>query len=811
MQPLHDAEPTAHFADKSELDDLLTHILDEVLSASQRVRLNEILGASATARSYYLRYMAVHSALVTTAGNQSRSTLADELARFASRANEQLADSFESLAGPDIRPTLHRLQLFGSRRIRAAASLAAACLGGLIVLPIALEHGQNQPSAPAVLAQPPVIVERDSGDPRAARVTFVSPATRWRDPNGSHALESYVRAGQRLTLEQGRIELTYLSGAKLLLTGPSEFLVEATGGNLVRGELVARVPEAGHGFMIVTPHGKVIDLGTEFGVVVDDFGVSQVNVYEGRVETFPNAGGASQRNRIALTKGRGLQWTRGSILPIHARGRGYRQTALDAQPGVAAVALTGPALDEQFRGNPLNPSKWKTTGNVQSTSDGLQLRDSRENETPRLITRGEFAPSQGAVTVVCDLRFTNVQDADGASFAILTRCSDEKSKSGTPWQNMLATCVRCSLMGNPWTGDGTLEAGTKYEADRELSNISWEGFAGLQPDTTYRLKMRDDGLNVAFTVSLTSNPAVRKTIQCRSLFRGNHNQIAFEAAGRCTAVIERLQIEQDPLPGSDARELAAADGAGAAESASAGKLASNDLRDFAPPGATLVLEDSFDGSVLDAQTWSTLGEVVMQSGQLQLGQPNPEQHIDTWAPRPYLITRDEFDPAERPLTIIGKVTFAANFLHGYGGSFAVMTRSDERHGSGPGWENSILGRGIRFNFWPAALGQNRSMELFEKTAASGALLLSADRFQIDLQARSYLFRTVDDGHLVTLTLVDANNPKLRHTISHATAATTPARGHLAFESCWGSPVLLDDVKMYQGHLSSTSNASDSDK
>ena len=40
-----------------------------------------------------------------------------------------------------------------------------------------------------------------------------------------------------------------------------------------RGELVARVPEAGHGFTIETPHGKVVDLGTEFGVVVDDFGL----------------------------------------------------------------------------------------------------------------------------------------------------------------------------------------------------------------------------------------------------------------------------------------------------------------------------------------------------------------------------------------------------------------------------------------------------------------------------------------------------------------------------------------------------------
>ena len=137
-----------------------------------------------------------------------------------------------------------------------------------------------------------------------AEVTYVSNSAIWQNPNGSYAIASHVRSGQTLTLERGQIELTYLSGAKLLLTGPTEFLVQPAGGKLRRGELVARVPEAGHGFTIETPHGKVVDLGTEFGVVVDDFGVSQVSVFEGKVETFPTGTIRSTRDKIELTSGR---------------------------------------------------------------------------------------------------------------------------------------------------------------------------------------------------------------------------------------------------------------------------------------------------------------------------------------------------------------------------------------------------------------------------------------------------------------------------------------------------------------------------
>jgi hypothetical protein len=150
------------------------------------------------------------------------------------------------------------------------------------------------------------------------------------------------------------------------------------------------------------------------------------------------------------------------------------------------------------------------------------------------------------------------------------------------------------------------------------------------------------------------------------------------------------------------------------------------------------------------------------------------------------------------LTILGKATYAENYLQGYGGSFAVMTRANDERGEGPGWENSILRRGLRANFWPAAFGFDHSLEIHEKPTANTISLLAAEALQINPESRSYLFRVVDDGRSVTLTILDASNPEIRKTISHPTTPQDLTSGYVGFESCWGSPVSLDNVRIYEG-------------
>ena len=267
------------------------------------LRLNQILDADSAARRYYLQYIAVHSALTTAAGCSAVDAhMAVErmtLERFA--ACTTLTPVCE----------LETSRFTGGRRwqslIRWTVSLSAALLLAMSALWWAQRDSRSEVKSGSVADVRPENVSDGSADPGrlVAEVTYVSNSAIWQNPNGSYAIASHVRSGQTLTLERGQIELTYLSGTKLLLTGPTEFLVQPAGGKLRRGELVARVPEAGHGFTIETPHGKVVDLGTEFGVVVDDFGVSQVSVFEGKVETFPTGTVRNSRDKIELTSGRG--------------------------------------------------------------------------------------------------------------------------------------------------------------------------------------------------------------------------------------------------------------------------------------------------------------------------------------------------------------------------------------------------------------------------------------------------------------------------------------------------------------------------
>jgi hypothetical protein len=85
-------------------------------------------------------------------------------------------------------------------------------------------------------------------------------------------------------------------------------------------------------------------------------------------------------------------------------------------------------------------------------------------------------------------------------------------------------------------------------------------------------------------------------------------------------------------------------------------------------------------------------------------------------------------------------------------------------------------------FWPAALGFDHSLEIFEKPQANTISMLAAEGFQIDPLSRSYYFRIVDDGSSASLTFIDVKDEKLRKTISHPTGDAMPLSGHIGFEA-----------------------------
>jgi hypothetical protein len=96
-----------------------------------------------------------------------------------------------------------------------------------------------------------------------------------------------MRPGKVLRLQRGLAEIRFQSGAHVVLQGPAGLeLLSAKGARLLHGKLTAQVPAAAKGFQITSPHGKVVDLGTEFGMSVAADGTTDVYVFKGKVDAY---------------------------------------------------------------------------------------------------------------------------------------------------------------------------------------------------------------------------------------------------------------------------------------------------------------------------------------------------------------------------------------------------------------------------------------------------------------------------------------------------------------------------------------------
>ncbi len=141
---------------------------------------------------------------------------------------------------------------------------------------------------------------------------------KWEDTDYAPAHDRVVQ-GTKYMLASGLMEITYYTGAKVILQGPCTYVAEsAAGGYLSLGKLTARVesrsrlpdgalptdldtaksrPAGGTYFAVRTPTAVVTDLGTEFGVEVNGKGVTRSHVYRGKVELVALDGQGEKQGR----------------------------------------------------------------------------------------------------------------------------------------------------------------------------------------------------------------------------------------------------------------------------------------------------------------------------------------------------------------------------------------------------------------------------------------------------------------------------------------------------------------------------------
>ncbi|MEO0511235.1 MAG: FecR domain-containing protein, partial [Verrucomicrobiota bacterium] len=90
-------------------------------------------------------------------------------------------------------------------------------------------------------------------------------------------------AGEVLTLGGGYAEIHFYCGARVVLQGPARLEVESAWKAICHeGSLRADVPPAAQGFRIHAAQTEIIDLGTSFGLSVED-GNATVEVLDGEI------------------------------------------------------------------------------------------------------------------------------------------------------------------------------------------------------------------------------------------------------------------------------------------------------------------------------------------------------------------------------------------------------------------------------------------------------------------------------------------------------------------------------------------------
>jgi hypothetical protein len=140
-----------------------------------------------------------------------------------------------------------------------------------------------------------------------AQLTQTASNASW-DGNGQWAPGTLLNEGQELRIRGGRIQVTMVSGARLVLEGPASLRFE--GKNKVRlqsGRLGADVPPEATGFTVATALGEFVDLGTAFTLELDRQPSCKLFVFSGLVEVRP-AGDAADNPPFQVPQTRAVSY-----------------------------------------------------------------------------------------------------------------------------------------------------------------------------------------------------------------------------------------------------------------------------------------------------------------------------------------------------------------------------------------------------------------------------------------------------------------------------------------------------------------------
>lgn len=201
----------------------------------------------------------------------------------------------------------------------------AVCLLGIAVLSFTwlgdrvelAEEGQSRQPA----ASRDVPLDVPAIQPQfVAHVVEATDDVTWAENSAPFDLMLRVGLGERIAIESGILRLKYRTGAEVILHGPAVFIPTGTAsGHLVAGRITGKVSDNTEAdFRLSTPGAEVIDLGTVFGVAVNEMANTEVCVFDGEVEVNSLLTESGSRQPIRLLEGMSVRLFRDGRADLEA-------------------------------------------------------------------------------------------------------------------------------------------------------------------------------------------------------------------------------------------------------------------------------------------------------------------------------------------------------------------------------------------------------------------------------------------------------------------------------------------------------------
>jgi ferric-dicitrate binding protein FerR (iron transport regulator) len=290
----------------AKLNELIVESLEGAISADNFARLETMLADDPSALQYYAEFLMVNTGLrsggisensftpepldekhdpVTTVellreiidqGEKARTKRAAEEEQRVAEAVRKAAKEAAEAAFRKFQEQEQRLNQkpeprHYSYKLNERPHGLIALAASLIIVVLVLYFGRK-PDIPVA--------------PQAIATLTRTLNAKWDDSTLPTTTGSELFAGE-MRLTKGYAQITFIDGAEVVLQAPVQFKLETDEQMFLQnGRLTAKVPPGAEGFKLNTPNAMMIDLGTEFGVVVSETGQSELHVFQGEVKLF---------------------------------------------------------------------------------------------------------------------------------------------------------------------------------------------------------------------------------------------------------------------------------------------------------------------------------------------------------------------------------------------------------------------------------------------------------------------------------------------------------------------------------------------